>query len=218
MEEFELLEEGVEFRRHLSEARHRGQSRFADLDLAETNGLELTQDTSDLAAFSPRAPLSGKACADPISKKADAHMVDDAVGTVVKDRPHPQVAFEFAKGFLDFEEILIMALDLCGLSFGGKEIGMQQIPSIVGALGGDDVLFALPVQDSIGVDLIGEVFVGFERLESASGLAGDFLGVWLAAFDRGKLAQGGLGLGDAGRAPLLIALAPPGTAGDDVAF
>ena len=68
-----------------------------------------------------------------------------------------------------------MALDLRGIGLGDSEVGVEDIPSVVGGLGGDGVLFAFPLEDAGVVDAVGEIFVGFELLEGASGLAGDFL-------------------------------------------
>ena len=74
---------------------------------------------------------------------------------------------------------------------------MKKIPSVMGALGGDGLGFALPAQDAGGIDAVGEVFVGFEPLEGAADLAGDFLGVRVSAFCGGEFGQFGFGFGDA---------------------
>ena len=56
---------------------------------------------------------------------------------------------------------------------------------------------AFPLEDAGIVDAVGEVFMGFELLEGASGLAGDFLGVGLDALGGGEFGEGGFGFGDA---------------------
>jgi hypothetical protein len=79
-------------------------------------------------------------------------MIDDAFGLAIEDRA-----------------------DLRGIGPDDGEVGVEDSPAVVGGLGGDSVLFAFPMEDSGVVDAVGEVFVGFELLEGASGLAGDFL-------------------------------------------
>jgi hypothetical protein len=59
--------------------------------------------------------LGGETCTDPTGQEADADVVDDALGFVVKDGAHFQVALEFAKRFLDFKKVLVMALDVGGI-------------------------------------------------------------------------------------------------------
>jgi hypothetical protein len=129
-----------------------------------------------------------------------------------------EVALEFAKGFFDFEKVFVVALDLRGVGPVDGEVCVEEIPSVVGGLGGDGVLLAFPLENAGIVDTIGEVFVGFELLEGASGLAGDFLGVGLGALGGGELGEGGFGFGDAELAAFLVALFAPGTSGDDMAF
>ena len=48
-------------------------------------------------------------------------MVDDAFGLAMKDGADLEVAFEFAKGFFDFEEVFVVALDLRGIGAGDAE-------------------------------------------------------------------------------------------------
>ena len=111
-----------------------------------------------------------------------------------------------------------MALDLRGVGPGGGEVGVEEIPTVVGGLGRYGVVFAFPLEDAGVIDAVGEVFVSFELLEGASGLAGDFLGVGLGALGGGELGEGGFGFGDAELAAFLVALFAPGTSGDDMAF
>lgn len=81
--------------------------------------MEFAQDAGDFAGFPGGSPLAGEAGADPISQEADAHVVEDAPGFAVEDGAHFQVAFEFAKGLLDFEEVFVMALDAGGVGLRG---------------------------------------------------------------------------------------------------
>ena len=188
------------------------------VDGAEADGLELAQDAGDFAGFATQAPLTGEAGADPVGQEADAHMVDDALGLAMEDRADLEVALEFAKGFFDFEKVFVVALDLCGIGPVDGEVGVEEISSVVGSLGGDGVLLALPLEVAGVVDAVGEVFVGFEALEGASGLAGDFLGVWFGAFGGGEFGEGGFGFGDAEFPAFPVALFAPGASGDDMAF
>ena len=111
-----------------------------------------------------------------------------------------------------------MALDLRGIGPVDGEVGVEEIPSVVGGLGGDGVLLALPLENAGVVDAVGEVFVGFELLECASGLAGDFLGVGLGALGGGELGEGGFGFGDAKFPAFPVAVFAPGASGDDMAL
>ena len=111
-----------------------------------------------------------------------------------------------------------MALHSGGLGLALEEVGVEQIPAVVSAFGGDDRLFALPVEDALGIDVIGKVLMRLEAKKSASRLAGDFLGIGIAAPDRGQLPEGALGLGEPRRPALQVALPPPGSARDNVAF
>lgn len=145
-------------------------------------------------------------------------MVDDAFGLAMEDGADLEVAFEFAEGFFDFEEVFVVALNLRGIGPVDGEIGVEEIPTVVGALGGDGVLLALPLEDAGVVDAVGKVFVGFELLECASGLAGDFLGVGLGALGGGELGEGGFGFGDAQFTAFPVAVFAPGVSDDDMAF
>jgi hypothetical protein len=145
-------------------------------------------------------------------------MVDDAFGLAVEDGADLEVALEFAKSFFDFEEVFVMALDLRGIGPVDGEVGVEEIPAVVGGLGGDGVLLAFPLKDAGIVDAVGEVFVGFELLEGASGLAGDFLCVGLAALGGGELGEGGFGFGDAEFSAFPVAVFAPRASGDDMAF
>ena len=189
-----------------------------EVDGAEADGLELAQDAGDFAGFATQAPLAGEAGADPIGQEADAHVVDDALGLAMEDGADLEVALEFAKGFFDFEKVFVVALDLRGVGPVDGEVGMEEIPSVVGGLGGDGVLLAFPLEDASFVDAVGEVFVSFELLECASGLAGDFLGVGLGALGCGELGEGGFGFGDAQFTAFPVAVFAPGASGDDMAF
>ena len=79
-------------------------------------------------------------------------MVDDAFGLAIED-----------------------GADLRGIGPGDGEVGVEDIPAVVGCLGGDGVLFAFPMEDSGVVDAVGEVFVDFELLERVRP-------AWLAIF------------------------------------
>jgi len=83
-----------------------------------------------------------EAGAHPSGQEADVHMIDDAFGLAIEDRA-----------------------DLRGIGPGDGEVGVEDIPAVVGGLGGDGVLFAFPMEDSGVLDAVGEVFVGFELLE-----------------------------------------------------
>ena len=189
-----------------------------EVDGAEADGLELAQDAGDFGGFAAEAPLAGEACADPVGQEADAHVVDDAFGLAMEDGADLEVALEFAKGFFDFEKVFVVALDLRGIGPVDGEVGVEEIPAVVGGLGGDGVLLAFPLEDAGVVDAVGEVFVGFELLEGASGLAGDFLGVGLGALGVGELGEGGFGFGDAKFPAFPVAVFAPGASGDDMAL
>jgi len=189
-----------------------------EVDGAEADGLELAQDAGDFAGFAVLAPLAGEAGADPVGEEADAHVVDDALGLAMEDGANLEVAFEFAEGFFDFEEVFVAALNLGGISPLDGEVGVEEIPTVVGGLGGDGVLLAFPLKDAGVVDTIGEVFVGLELLESASGLAGDFLGVGLGALGCGELGEGGFGFGDAEFTAFPVAVFAPRASDDDMAL
>ena len=193
-----------------------------EVDGAEADGLELAQDAGDFAGFAVLAPLAGEAGADPVGEEADAHVVDDALGLAMEDGANLEVAFEFAEGFFDFEEVFVAALNLGGISPLDGEVGVEEIPTVVGGLGGVGVLLAFPLKDAGVVDTIGEVFVGLELLESASGLAGDFLGVGLGALGCGELGEGGFGFGfgfgDAEFTAFPVAVFAPRVSDDDMAL
>ena len=101
------------------------------------------------------------------------------------------------------------------------KVGVEEIQAVVGGLGGDGVLLAFPLKDADIVDAVGEVFVGFELLECAYVLAGDFLGVGFCALGCGELGEGGFGFGNAELAELAafaFALFAPGASGDNMAL
>jgi len=180
--------------------------------------LEFAQDAGDFAGFSGGSPLFGEAGADPIRQEADAHVVEDALRLSVEDGAHFQVALEFAKGLLDFEKVFVVALDAGRIGLSGGQAGVEKIPSVMGALGGNGLGFALPAQDAGLIDAVGKVFVGFEALEGAADLAGDFLRIWVSAFGGREFGQFGFGFGDAHLAALPVALFAPGASGNDVAL
>jgi len=209
---------GVEFGGDFGDLLEDLESFVFEVDGAEADGLELAQDAGDFAGFAIEAPLAGEAGADPVGQEADAHVVDDAFGLAVEDGADWEVALEFAKGFFDFEKVFVMALDLRGIGPDDGEVGVKEIPTVVGGFGGDGVLFAFPLEDAGIVDAVGEVFVGFEALEGASGLAGDFLGVGLGALGGGEFGEGGFGFGDAEFSAFPVAVFAPRASGDDMAF
>ena len=209
---------GVEFGGDFGDLFEDLEDLVCEVEGAEADGLEFAQDAGDFAGFAVLAPLAGEAGADPVCEEADAHMVDDALGLAVEDGADLEVAFEFAEGFFDFEEVFVVALDLGGVGLLDGEVGVKEIPTVVGGFGGDGVLFAFPLQGAGVVDAVGEVFVGIELLEGASGLAGDFLGVGFGAFGGGELGEGVLGFGDAEFSAFPVAVFAPGTSGDDMAF
>jgi len=112
VQEFEFSELGVEIGGDFGDLFEDLESFVFEVDGAEADRLELAQDAGDFAGFAAESPLAGEAGADPISQKADAHMVDDAFGLSMEDRADLEVALEFAKGFFDFEKVFVMALDL----------------------------------------------------------------------------------------------------------
>ena len=209
---------GVEFGGDFGDLLEDLESFVFEVDGAEADGLELAQDAGDFAGFATQAPLAGEAGADPVGQEADAHVVDDAFGLAMEHGADLEVALEFAEGFFDFEEVFVVALDLGGVGPVDGEVGVKEIPTVGGSLGGDGVLFAFPLKDAGIVDAVGEVFVGFELLEGASGLAGDFLGVGLGALGGGELGEGGFSFGDAEFPAFPVAVFAPGTSGDDMAF
>ncbi len=102
----------------------------------------------DVAGFAAETPLAGEACADPVGQEADAHMVDDPLGLAMEDGADLEVTLEFAEGFFNFEEVFVVALDLGGISPVDGEVGVEEIPTVVGGLGGDGVLLAFPLKDA----------------------------------------------------------------------
>lgn len=79
-------------------------------------------------------------------------------------------------------------------------------------------MFAFPLEDAGLVDAVGEVFVGFELLEGASGLAGDFLGIGIGALGGSEFGECGFGFGDAKFPAFPVAVFAPGSSGDDMAL
>ena len=146
MEEFEFGELGVEVGGDFGDLLEDLETWVFEVQGAEADGLELAQDAGDFAGFATQAPLAGEAGADPVGEEADAHMVDDAFGLAMEDGADLEVALEFAKGFFDFEEVFVVALDLRGVGPGDGEVGVEEIPAVVGGLGFIDAeLAALPV-------------------------------------------------------------------------
>ena len=57
-------------------------------------------------------------------------MVDDAFGLAMEDGADLEVALEFAKGFFDFEEVFVVALELRGVGAGdGRLVWRRYQPS-----------------------------------------------------------------------------------------
>ena len=66
-------------------------------------------------------------------------MVDEAFELPMEHGADLEGALEFAKGFFDFEKVFVVALDLRGICPCYREIGVEEIPSIVGYLGGGEL-------------------------------------------------------------------------------
>jgi len=95
--EIEFREDYVEV---LGDSGYAGWQRSAGLshrDLPEADGLEFAEDPGDVAGFSSGVPLPGQPCADPAGQKTDADMIDDPLGSAMKNGPHFQVTLEFAE-------------------------------------------------------------------------------------------------------------------------
>jgi hypothetical protein len=107
-----------------------------------------------------------------------------------------------------FHSVFVVALDLRGIGLGDGEVGVEEIPSVVGGFGGDGVFFAFPLEDVVGIDAVGEIFVCFELPEGVSGLAGDLLGVGLGGCEFGEVGLG-FGFGDAQFTALPIVVFAP---------
>ena len=68
-------------------------------------------------------------------------MVDEAFGLLMEDGASLEVALEFTKGLFDFEKVFVVPLDLRGTCPCDGEVGVEEIPSIVGSLGFGDAEF-----------------------------------------------------------------------------
>jgi hypothetical protein len=95
----------------------------------------------DFAGFATQAPMVGEAGADPEGEESNARMVDEAFGLLMEDGASLEVALEFTKGFFDFEKVFVVPLELRGTCPCDVEIGVEEIPSIVGSLGFGDAEF-----------------------------------------------------------------------------
>jgi hypothetical protein len=93
----------------------------------------------DFAGFATQAPLVGEAGADPVGEESNARMVDETFGLPMEDGADLEVALEFTKGFFDFEKVFVVALDLRGICPCDGEIGVGEIPAVVGGLGGGEL-------------------------------------------------------------------------------
>jgi hypothetical protein len=71
-------------------------------------------------------------------------MIDHSVRPPVKDRPHFQVVFHLAKGFLDLQQSFVMGQRLLAVAFGRALVGMQQEPAINLLLLLDELCLACP--------------------------------------------------------------------------
>jgi hypothetical protein len=56
----------------------------------------------------------------------------------MEDGADLEVALEFTKGFFGFDKVFVVALDLRGICPCDGEIGVREIPGVVGGLGGGD--------------------------------------------------------------------------------
>jgi hypothetical protein len=68
-------------------------------------------------------------------------MVDETFGLPMEDGADLEVALEFTKGFFDFEKVFVVAWDLRGICPCDREIGVGDIPGVVGSLGFGDAEF-----------------------------------------------------------------------------
>lgn len=89
----------------------------------------------DFAGFATQAPLVGEAGADPVGEESNARMVDETFGLPMEDGADLEVALEFTKCFFDFDKVFVVALDLRGICPCDGEIGVGEIPAVVGELG-----------------------------------------------------------------------------------
>jgi hypothetical protein len=108
-----------------------------DVDYAEADGSELAQDAGHFAGFATQVPLVGEAGADPVGEESNARMVDETFGLPMEHGADLEVALEFAKGFFNFAKVFVVALDLRGICPCDGEIGVGEIPGVMGGLGGE---------------------------------------------------------------------------------
>jgi len=57
----------------------------------------------------------------------------------MEDGADLEVALEFTKGFFGFDKVFVVALDLRGICPCDGEIGVREIPGVVGGLGGGEL-------------------------------------------------------------------------------
>src|ERR1035437_6152542 len=123
--------------------------------------------TTSLSPYSC-SPNSAQTRAQPISQKAQAHVIDHPVGPAVMHGAHFQVALEFAEGFLHVQQPFVVSQDLLRRAALDGFIGVQQIPPVLLGFLGDNLFLAFPLQLAPGLDLIGKILVGFEPLQTAA--------------------------------------------------
>ena len=81
---------------------------LAKTQLSYTDGLELAQGAHDLFVMAFKAPFPPGPRAHPTGWKTEPDMVDDTVRTVVINRAHFWIGFEFAEGNLHLQEAFVM--------------------------------------------------------------------------------------------------------------
>src|SRR2546430_14486911 len=91
-----------------------------------------------------------------------------------------------AKSILHLQEILVVAQDSGAGNLLRSSVGSQQIEAVADLLGLDHLGPAAPLQLTVWVHSIVKVFMGFEPLQRASDLGGQFLGIHLFALDSRK--------------------------------
>lgn len=110
-------------------------------------------------------------------------MVAHPVGPVVKNGAHAQIVFQMTEGVFDSQEVFVVSQHACWRDFPSCGVGAQKVESVLGGFGLDDRGALAPLQVALRVNGAVKVFVGFESLERASRLAGQFLSVGILAFD-----------------------------------
>src|SRR3974377_1495800 len=100
----------------------------------------------------------------------------------------------------------------------GTGVGPQNIETVPTRFGLDQLFPAVPPQRALIVDCILEILVSLKPLQHSPYLAGEFLRVDLLALYRRHPFELGFGLGQSSRAPLLVPLLSPRSAGNHVAL